>query len=88
MSLLKVGTGLAPLNSFLTLILLYNNLVFVFLMSTNHSRDGCLRQTCNFHCLQGNMRRSKVSLLTLMGDIADKSKYPNGIDILFPNGTT
>ena len=41
------------------------------------------RQTCKFQCLQGNMRQSKVSLHTLMVDIADKSKYPNGIDILF-----
>ena len=29
------------------------------------------------------MRCSKVGLLTLMGDIADKTKYPQGIDVMF-----
>ena len=52
-------------------------------MTTNHSKDKHFRQTCKFQCLQGNMRCSKVSLLTLMGDIADKTKYPQGIDVLF-----
>ena len=52
-------------------------------MAYNHSNDDCFRQTCKFQCLQGNMRRSKVSLQTLMVYILDKTKYPNSIDILF-----
>ena len=44
---------------------------FFFVMSTNHSRDERLRWTCNFHCLQGNMRCSTLF------------SYPQGIDILF-----
>ena len=49
-------------------------------MASNHSNDDRFRQTCK--CLQGNIRWSKVSLRTLMVDIADKTKYPKGIDIL------
>ena len=33
--------------------------------------------------LQGNMRRSKPSLLSLFVDIANKNIYPKGINILF-----
>ena len=36
-----------------------------------------------FIVVQGNMRCSLTSQLTLIGDIADKTKYPSGIDILF-----
>ena len=32
-------------------------------------------------CLQGNMRRSKPSLLTLLVDTANKTIHPNGVDI-------
>ena len=55
----------------------------MFQMSANDSKDGSNIGTCHFYCLQGNMRRSLTSQLTLIGDIADKPKYPNGIDILF-----
>ena len=52
-------------------------------MSANDSYNESNIGTCNFHCLQGNMRCSITSQLTLIGDIADKTKYHNGIDILF-----
>ena len=38
-------------------------------MSTNLSKDERLRRSSNIQCLQGNMRRSKASLLSLMVDI-------------------
>ena len=60
----------------------------MFQMSANDSKDGSNIGTCNFYCLQGNMRRSLTSQLTLIGDIADKSKYPNGIDIFVSYRTT
>ena len=52
-------------------------------MSTNLSKDERLRRPSNIQCLQGNMIRSKSSLLSLFIDIANKNKYQNGIDILF-----
>ena len=52
-------------------------------MLANDSEDGSNIGTCNFYCLQGNMMHSLTSQLTLIGDIADKSNYPNGINILF-----
>ena len=52
-------------------------------MSTNLPNDECFRQSSNIQCLQGNMRHSKASLLSLFIDIANKNKYHNGIDILF-----
>ena len=55
----------------------------MFQMSANDSKDGSNIGTCNFNCLQGNMMRSITSQLSLVRDIADKKKYPGGIDILF-----
>ena len=52
-------------------------------MTTNTPNNTRIRQPCNIQCLQGNMRRSKPSLLSLFGDIANKNIYPKGIDILF-----
>ena len=52
-------------------------------MTTNTHNNTCLGQPCNIQCLQGNMRLSKPSVLSLFGDIANKNIYHKGIDILF-----
>ena len=52
-------------------------------MTTTTPNNTRLGQPCNIQCLQGNMRCSKPSLLSLFIDIANKNIYPKGIDILF-----
>ena len=52
-------------------------------MATPSSSNVCLKTPCNIQCLQGNMRCSKPSLLSLFLDIANKKNHPKGVDILF-----
>ena len=47
----------------------------------NPSHNARLGRPCSLTCLQGNMRRSKPSLLTLLVDAANKTTHPNGVDI-------
>ena len=49
----------------------------------NPSHNPRLGRPCSLTCLQGNMRRSKPSLLTLLVDAANKTTHPNGVDIFF-----
>ena len=47
----------------------------------NPSTNARLGRPCGLTCLQGNMRRSKPSLLTLLVDAANKTTHPNGVEI-------
>ena len=52
-------------------------------MAPTSSSNARLRSPCDIQCLQGNMRHSKPSLLSLFGDIANKNIYPKCINIIF-----
>ena len=48
--------------------------------SSNNAHIGC---PCGLACLQGNMRQSKPSLLTLLIDAANKKTHHQGVQIFF-----
>ena len=52
-------------------------------MATNKNTppNDRLERLCSLTCLQSNTRKSKPSLLTLLVDAANKTIYPNGVDI-------
>ena len=50
-------------------------------MATSPSNNARLGRPCGLTCLQGNMRRSKPSLLTLLVDAANKTTHPQGVQI-------
>ena len=52
-------------------------------MATPSSSNESLGRPCHINCLQGNMRRSKPSLLNLILDSANKKIHPKGVDIMF-----
>ena len=52
-------------------------------MATPQPNNARLGRPCGLTCLQGNMRRSKPSLLTLLVDAANKKTHPNGLNIIF-----
>ena len=52
----------------------------------NPSPNARLGRPCSLTCLQGNMRRSRPSLLTLLVDAANKTTHPNGVDIFLITG--
>ena len=50
---------------------------------TNSTNNTSPTQPCDLQCLQGNMWRSKPCLLSLLVDVANKTIYPKGVDIIF-----
>ena len=52
-------------------------------MATQPSNNAQLGRPSGLTCLQGNMRQSKPSLLTLLVDAANKKTHPLGVQIFF-----
>ena len=50
-------------------------------MAAQPSNNTRLGRPCGLTSLQGNMRRSKPSLLTLLVDTANKTTHPQGVQI-------